>query len=214
MVALMARPPARGRREDPVVSVRVVPSVSAPRGAGVGAVFRYEIELDASQPQDERLIARLLEVAARMPEGRRRQLAEMPLPDAVELIDAALPMGAGTDELLGPFYDSRGLSDRWGISVQAVHKRAGAHRLLKVITRDGVALYPAFQFDPRGGLLPHLPAVFDAFAPHIQDTWSIAAWLNAPNQRLDGGTPAHLLREGRAADVLKAAAVFAGRLAA
>lgn len=118
-----------------------------------------------------------------------------------------------TDGLVGPFYDTKRLSEHWHISEQAVHERADVdHELLKVVTKDGVALYPAFQLDLGGGLLPHLPEVWEAFAPGTADAWTIARWLRTPSARLDGRSPADALRAGDQARVLVLASSFSARL--
>lgn len=210
-MAQLTAPTPRRRRGDPDLSVRVD---AEPAGRGSGR-FGYAIELDSSEPQEAAVIERALRLVAGLPPARRDALAAMPFQDALDLLTAALPAPAGSDELVGPFYDTEGLARRWRISAQAVHKRADkARRLLKVITADGVALYPAFQFDSRGGLLPRLPEVIDAFEPAVSDRWTIARWLAAPNPALQGRAPADLLREGEGDRVLAAAAALAGRLAA
>lgn len=179
---------------------------------GEGVVFVVEIKTTMEPARTQGMLQRFIEVMSRLPEGRKEALASMPVDDAVQLLNAALPASQGADALIGPFYDTKGLAQRWHISEQAVHKRADqAHKLLKVMTPDDVALYPSFQFDARGHLLPGLPAVIAAFAP-VADRWTIARWLNAPSSRAGGRTPAELLRSGELPRVLSLAASFAGRL--
>jgi hypothetical protein len=177
--------------------------------------FVYAIQLTSSEPQEQSAIQRMLELVSSLPQERKDALTTMPFAEALLLLNAALPSSRGTDELVGPFYDTKGLAGRWHISEQAVHKRADkAHKLLKVITKDDVALYPSFQFDARGTMLPSLPEVIDALSPAIIDRWTIARWLKAPSTRAGGRSPAELLRNGERDRALNLAASFSERLSA
>lgn len=178
-------------------------------------VTEYHISIRTGVRSSQVLIQRAVALAIHLPEDRQESLAALSTTDAVRLVSAALPSNRTTDELVGPFYDTKGLAERWHISEQAVHKRADvAHKLLKVMTKDDVALYPAFQFDAGGGMLPNLPEVMEAFAPGVTDTWSVARWLKAPSSRLDGRSPADALRSGEQDRVLALASSFSKRLAA
>ncbi|WP_426519612.1 hypothetical protein ACPPVQ_05960 [Diaminobutyricibacter sp. McL0618] len=167
-----------------------------------------EVELDPA------LVYQALVMVAGLTDRKRALFASLPPADAARLLSAALPTANVADEKVGPFYDTRGLVDRWRISPAAVHKRADTGQLLKVITAEGAALYPAWQFDSTGGLLPHLAEVREALAPAITDPWTIGAWLNSPRRLLDGRTPADALRQGRVDEVLAAAAALSDRLSA
>lgn len=161
-------------------------------------------------------VRRALELVTSLSPGKREALVDMPFADALRLLEIALPTNrASADELIGPFYDARGLAERWHISVQAVHKRADkGKRLLKVLTKDDVALFPSFQFDAAGEMLPGLPAVMGALTPAVSDSWTIARWLKAPSSRAQGQSPAELLRAGQLDRVLTLATSFSERLSA
>lgn len=92
------------------------------------------------------------------------------------------------------------------ISRQAVDKRRRAGTLLAMsLGRHGYA-YPAWQFVETGtlsGLAQVLAVLHDA------DPWMQLAFFLNGNARLEGQTPLAALREGRRAEVLHAAALYA-----
>jgi hypothetical protein len=121
---------------------------------------------------------------------------------------AAIPNQASPwAAVVGPVYTAKSL-ERWlGISRQAVSQHAKARRLLRLTTADGVAVFPAFQFDDVGARLPGLKPVLDTLAGGLNDPWTWAAWLNTPGD--DGVTHAARLRQGDLAVVLAEAAADA-----
>ncbi|WP_308798446.1 antitoxin Xre/MbcA/ParS toxin-binding domain-containing protein [Agromyces silvae] len=98
------------------------------------------------------------------------------------------------DRLVGPFYDTTALSAWKHLSRQRLSVLRQAGRLLGLRTSDGAIVHPSFQFDDRGGLLPHLAEVQAILAPEMDDAWTRALWLNTPLDLWGGRTAAQMLR--------------------
>lgn len=64
-------------------------------------------------------------------------------------------------------------------------------------TAEGELIYPVWQFQDDGELLPGLPAVLEVLASGINDGWTWALWLQTvvPGE-LDGKTVTEWLRDG------------------
>lgn len=124
-------------------------------------------------------------------------------------IGAAIPLGRHpTATLIGPCYDTPGLSRWLGISKQAIEKRNRARTLLGCRTASGRWCYPAFQFDEHGNVLPQLRELLDLLVgPNDDRRWRAARWLAAPAPYLPDNVPAaQWLRHGGAPDPVLAAA--------
>lgn len=68
-------------------------------------------------------------------------------------------------ERIGRFYDAAGLRDWFQISSEAVGAQVRSGELLAVVTADGFRLFPAFQIDEGGQLLPRLREVLSELDP-------------------------------------------------
>lgn len=102
---------------------------------------------------------------------------------------AALPRRSEYDELVGPFYDTAGARAVLGVSRQAITQRAERGTLLRVLTRDGRALYPVFQVDA-GRVRPEVVTLLGALkALDDVDGWVRAAWFATPAESLGGKAP-------------------------
>ncbi len=125
-------------------------------------------------------------------------LAEIgPAEELAERMLAALPAPTRWDDLLGPFYDTRGVARLLGgISRQAVADRCVRRSLLGLKTADGVLVYPAFQFNEHNEVVAGLGPVLKSFDPHVVDAWTVAGWLVSKKRTLKGKTPIAWLREG------------------
>jgi hypothetical protein len=124
---------------------------------------------------------------------------------------ATAPLPSEWDELVGPFLASEGVQARLGISRQAVAAKAARRRLLRVITSDGIHLYPLWQFAD-GGVVAGLPEVLARFPEEAIDGWTLAAWLRTPDPEL-GAAPHDALLRGEGARVLAVARSAARSLA-
>ncbi|MBF4603007.1 hypothetical protein EDF42_3535 [Curtobacterium sp. PhB172] len=128
--------------------------------------------------------------------------------DAVaERMLASIPGADVLDDRVGPFYDTAGLRNWFRMSRQTLDAQAKVGDVLCVMSADGFRLYPSFQFDARGILLPRLRDVLAGLDPERVDPWGDAVWLNAPADELDGLTPAQALRTDRADEAVRLAAL-------
>ncbi|WIE81334.1 hypothetical protein [Curtobacterium sp. MCSS17_016] len=103
---------------------------------------------------------------------------------------------------VGPVFTAAGLAEWKDVSKEALRKAQKAGRLLGFKSRDGVLLYPQFQFNEYGDYLPHLKDVLAVIDPHRVDDGSSAVWLNRPYPSLDGRTAAQALHDGDTDKVL------------
>lgn len=136
--------------------------------------------------------------------------------DTVAGLLAAMPQFDGPwGPAIGPVYRTdqvRALLG--GVSRQALNDRVKRSTLLAIKTREGVTVYPAWQFT-EGQVLPGLAEVLKVFAAdehgEIVDRWTLASWLRIGLDELDGGSVADRLLAGDAAAARQAAAHAAAR---
>lgn len=136
-------------------------------------------------------------------EGIRERLGRVPDDEAASLdVDrvaaamlSAMPVEHPFQDL-GPFYDTSGLVTWLDITRQALHQKVKSHQLLRLVTGDGVSVYPAWQFTPTGRTVPGLGPVLKALLP-ATDEWTVAIWLTTPSERLGGRPAVELLSTGR-----------------
>ena len=88
-------------------------------------------------------------------------------------------------------------------SRQAVQQRRARGKLLGLPLGGSTYLYPVWQFDQQGDVLPGLSEALAALAQ--LDPWGQAAYLLAGQPRLYGVRPLDALRAGRIADVVEVA---------
>lgn len=159
----------------------------------------------------ERALTELIAEHERAGRTAERVLGD-PSQFAIRALEATAPLPSPWDELIGPFTRSDGVQVRLGISRQAVAASAARRRLLRVVTSDGVHLYPIWQFDGHV-ILPGLSEVLGLFAEDRIDGWTLAAWLRTPDPDL-GEPPYDALVRGEQSRVLAAARTAASALSA
>jgi biotin operon repressor len=93
-----------------------------------------------------------------------------------------------------------------GISRQAVNKRRQAAHLIGISLGRRGYVYPALQFGSEG-VLPGLQQVLEDLEPH--DAWMKLAFMLNGNTRLGGQSPLEALRQGKLAEVRRAARAYA-----
>ncbi len=119
--------------------------------------------------------------------------------DAVTALDPLAPLAARNAEhrietlaAAGGALSSTEVSQRLGVSRQAIDKRRRAHALLAVRV-GGDWRYPACQFDEDDGeVVRDLPKLLDGFRP--TPPWVVLDFLLAPEDILGGETPLQSLR--------------------
>lgn len=141
-----------------------------------------------------------------------RQVLGDPNEFAVRAVQATAPLPSPWDELVGPFTRSEGVQARLGISRQAVAAKAARRRLLRVVTSDGLHLYPVWQFEGNG-VVAGLPEVLSHFPEDAVDGWTLAGWLRTVEPEL-GEPPYDALVRGETARVLAIARAAAAALGA
>lgn len=115
------------------------------------------------------------------------------------------------DRLIGPFYDVAGVVRRLEISADAVQHRVRRHQLLGCMTSDGTLVFPTFQFDQHGSVLPGLADILTILSGATDDCWQVALWLTTPSAQLHGQTPVGALKSQETQAVRLLAIRTAGR---
>jgi len=100
---------------------------------------------------------------------------------------ASIPTTHSYNALVGPFYNTSGLRTWLGLKRQALAARVSAGSLLACPTEDGRLVYPAWQFNSDGTVVPHLRDVIKILQATAASSWTIALWLRAPGgDNVDG----------------------------
>jgi hypothetical protein len=103
-----------------------------------------------------------------------------PLDEVADRMVAAIPQSSSPwSEVLGPVYTARTLGEFLGITRQAISQAAQSLTMLRITTKDGRAVFPAFQFAADGSRVPGLRDVLRALKKGIDDPLTWAQWLTA-----------------------------------
>ena len=131
-----------------------------------------------------------------------------------DAMTAALPTHHVYDQIVGPFYDTAGLTRWWNVSRQAVSKKVAANTLIACRLEEGQWVYPVWQFTSSGTVHPALVQVWRILRA-AADPWTCAMWLRAPQDALGGQTAVQWLTDdGSVEPVTTAARADAQRWAA
>ncbi|NMM91954.1 hypothetical protein B2J88_48115 [Rhodococcus sp. SRB_17] len=112
---------------------------------------------------------------------------------------AALPSSHVYDQLVGPFYDTTGLTQWWGVSRQAVNKAVAAGTVIACRLDSGQWVYPTWQFTDSGSVHPHLITVWQTLRT-AADPWTCALWLRSPQPDLANCAVADWITDGYPVD--------------
>jgi hypothetical protein len=112
---------------------------------------------------------------------------------------------------IGPVLKAKDLEELLGCSRQAISDRVKRHRLLALPHNDGQA-FPAFQFASDGQPVAGLPEILQVLLPLTETPYSVAGWLAAPEDELEGERPIDVLRRGEVEAASMVARHFAERL--
>lgn len=106
--------------------------------------------------------------------------------------------GNAMAEKVGPFYETSGLVVWLDITKQGLQRRRDTNAIIGCKTQEGHHVYPVWQFQEDGTLIPGLRDVLKVLATGIQDGWTWALWLTSelPGQ-LDGISAVQWLTECR-----------------
>ncbi|GAA2436743.1 hypothetical protein [Mycolicibacterium llatzerense] len=134
-----------------------------------------------------------------------------PVDELAESMMSQLPASHAFDEAIGPFYDEAGAAKRMHVSADTLQARVLRDEVLACPTAEGDVVFPTFQFNADGTVLPGLDAVLRALAAGTKDRWQVALWLSTPNEQLRGLPPRVALKTGASQAVLKVAEQTAER---
>lgn len=134
---------------------------------------------------------------------------------AIAAFSSRLP-DADPTEALGPYFDTRGLRNRLGVSRQALSARVARGTLLGVESDDGSTLYPTWQFTPELTVIRGLSGTLKVLSlGGVRDGFTKAVWLNSQRTELDEMSPREwLLAGGSPVSVRELAEADIARLAA
>jgi hypothetical protein len=172
---------------------------------GVDTCLRAMIAVDPADPSKPRHTDAEIEEAADVVDTlavRWRPLMARP-----GMADGAVATGARPSptiedvesswvEAVGPFYDAAAVAGVLGVSVSAVRGRRARGSLLALRTGSGKVVYPAWQFDDGGQVLPGLVPVLRVLGGSDANAWTLASWLRSPEAELSGRTPLAVLHIG------------------
>ena len=115
-----------------------------------------------------------------------RSLREQPLPD---ILPGPHPADRRWASIIGPCYTTKSLSHLLRLPAADIDTAATDLTLLRLTTRDGVGLFPAFQIVD-STIVTGLRDVLQALRAGVDDPWTWAAWLTARNPN---GPPSELI---------------------
>lgn len=118
---------------------------------------------------------------------------------------SALPQESRLAKDAGPFYDTPSLARWLGITRQALNNRVNKGQMLMCLTSDRQRVYPTWQFNSDGKVLPGISDVIVTFREVGLDGWTVAKWLNVDNPDLNGRKASRLLADGKVDEVVTAA---------
>lgn len=100
----------------------------------------------------------------------------------------------------GPFFDREGLIRFTGWSPGELDTRVAGGQLLLLPASDGKEMYPDWQFDEAGNLIPHLSEILSILG-RAYDPWDTAAWLSTELPACGDRTAWQVLRADDSEDV-------------
>ena len=108
------------------------------------------------------------------------------------------------NELIGPFYGIGKVSRLLGVDEQEIQNRYRERRLLGCEAKNDVLVFPSYQFVQNDqtqswGLIEGFETVLSVFAdPQVlMDDWTLASWLRAKREDLDGVSIEEHLKQGK-----------------
>jgi len=112
---------------------------------------------------------------------------------------AALPTGHFYDRLVGPFYDTSGLTQWRGVSSPVINEAAAAGNLIACQLDGGQWVYPIWQFTEARTVHPHLITLWQTLRESA-DPWTCAIWLRSPQEEFGDRSAADWITDGHSVD--------------
>lgn len=122
-----------------------------------------------------------------------------------ERMTAVLPSPNPLDEVVGPFYDTTGLTKWLGISRQGLARKVSSGKVIGCQLDNDSWVYPTWQFTPTAAVPKQLSEMWRTLREEA-DPWMCATWLRTPNSDLYGATPSAAVMTGTDADLAVALA--------
>ncbi|MFE4951066.1 hypothetical protein ACFQ9V_13270 [Leifsonia sp. NPDC056665] len=104
---------------------------------------------------------------------------------------------------LGPTMTEASICARLDLTTSEVNQLVLTDQLLRVITADGIELYPAFQVGNDDTLLPGLADVIAELSSGTTDEWTWWQYLVTPTEKRNGKAIWQILREHRIDDAIR-----------
>ncbi len=130
-----------------------------------------------------------------------------------DAMSAALPTSHVYDQIVGPFYDTAGLTRWWRVSRQAVSKKVATNAVIACRLDDGQWVYPTWQFTDGGAVHRHSSRCGASCAPPRTHGWPRCGcaprrtgWTAGPRRLAPGGGPIDPVRAVARADAQRWAA--------
>lgn len=117
------------------------------------------------------------EMARTISDALTQQLRNQPLP---EIVPDPNPADRRWGSIIGPCYTTSSLSRLLRLTPAGIDAAVTDLRLIRLTTRDQVAVFPAFQIIGQTAV-PGLRDVLLALRSGIDDPWTWAAWMTARN---------------------------------
>ncbi|TRW46401.1 hypothetical protein [Georgenia yuyongxinii] len=105
-------------------------------------------------------------------------------------------------DAIGPVYSAADAMSALGVTKAVLDDRVRNHEVLAIETVDGVVVFPAWQFDERGQVLPGVAETLQALATGGMDDFTHVLWFNGPSEDLDGKSASEWLTEGHDPEVV------------
>ncbi|MFD4779749.1 hypothetical protein ACFWNH_02040 [Rhodococcus qingshengii] len=112
---------------------------------------------------------------------------------------AALPTTHVYDLLVGPFYDTTGLTQWRNMSRQGINKAVAAGSLIACRLDGGQWVYPTWQFTDSGSVHQHLITLWTTLRG-AADPWTCAIWLRSPQSELGDRSAVDWITDGHPVD--------------
>ncbi|TRW46371.1 hypothetical protein [Georgenia yuyongxinii] len=109
-------------------------------------------------------------------------------------------------EAVGPVYFTADLVEWLGVGEAELEWRAAALKVLAIRTADALLVFPAWQFDEDGQVLPGVTETLRALATGGLDDFTHVLWFGGASDELDGLSAVEWLTQGRPVEPVVAAA--------
>lgn len=105
----------------------------------------------------------------------------------------------------GPFYSPQAIIDGLGVTSEALEAMVVNREILKVITADGVSVYPAYQMvmgpSESASIHPGITRYHRILLDAGQDPWTAIYWMTSASEATRFRKPHHILTQGSPSEV-------------